>query len=89
LVELFQELLVGINAVAGLEDLGLLFEQEGAHLPFGQTAAEVEKGAVLLPLSAVAVGVATFEKALEKGSVNCIGWEGECAQEMSLALTQG
>jgi hypothetical protein len=44
---------------------------------------------VLLTLSAAAVGAATFEKALQKGGVNSVSWQGEGAQEMSLALTQG
>jgi len=44
---------------------------------------------VLFTLSAVAVGAATFEKALQKGGVNSVSRKGESAQEMSLALTQG
>jgi hypothetical protein len=32
---------------------------------------------VLLTLSAAAVGAATFEKALQKGGVNSVSWEGE------------
>ena len=44
---------------------------------------------MLLTLPAVAVGAATFEKALQKGGVNRIGRESEGAQEMGLALAQG
>jgi hypothetical protein len=89
LVEAFQELLVGLNSVAGLLDLGRLFEQQGSHLAFGQAAAQIKEGAVFLAGSAVAIEVATFEKALQKGGMKGIGREGERAQEMSFALTQG
>jgi hypothetical protein len=88
-VEAFQKLLVGPHALAGLQDLGLLLKQEGAHVPFGQAAAEIEKGAVFLSFSAVTIEAATFEKALQKGGVNRVLREGERAQEMSLALAQG
>ena len=44
---------------------------------------------MLLTLSAAAVGAATFEKALQKGGVNSVSWEGEGAQEMRFALPQG
>jgi hypothetical protein len=89
LVEAFQELLVGPDPVARLQDLGLLFEQEGSHLPFGEAAAEIEEGAVFFAGSAVAIGAATFEKSLQKGGVKGIGREGEGTQEMSFPLTQG
>jgi hypothetical protein len=89
LVQLFQELLIGLHALASLKDLGVLFEQEGAHLPLGQAAAQVEKGAMLLALFAVAIGAAAFEESLQEGGVKGVGWERQSAQEMSLALTQG
>jgi len=89
LVEAFQELLVCLHAVAPLEDLGLPFEQEGAHLPLGQAAAQIEERAMWVAGSAVAIGSATFEKALQEGGVQGIGGEAEGAQEMSFALTQG
>jgi hypothetical protein len=89
LVEALQELLVGLDAVAGLLDLRLLFEQQGSHLPFGQAAAQIEEGAVFLAGSAVAIGAATLEKALQEGGAKGIGWEGQRAQEMGFALTQG
>jgi len=89
LVEAVQELLVSLDPVARLEDLGRLFEQEGSHLPFGQAAADVEEGAVFVARSAVAIRPTTFEEALQKGGVKGIGREGEGAQEMSFALTQG
>jgi hypothetical protein len=89
LVQVLQELLVGCHALARLEDLGGFFEQEGAHLPFRQTAAEVEKGAVLVALSTVTVGAAAFEETFQKGGVNRILREGEGVQETGFALTQG
>jgi hypothetical protein len=58
LVEAFQELLVGLNPTAPLDDLGWLFEQESSHLAFRQAAAQVEKGAVFFTLAAMAVGAA-------------------------------
>ena len=88
LVEAVQELLVGLDTVARLEDLGRLFEQQGSHLPFGQAATKIEEGAVFLARSAVTIGPATFEKALQKGGVDGVGREGESVQEMSFALTQ-
>jgi len=89
LVEVFQKLLVGRDTVAGLEDLGRLFEQQRSHLPFGQAAAEIKERAVFVARSAMAIGAAALEKALQKGGVNRIGREGETAQEMNFALTQG
>jgi hypothetical protein len=89
LVEALQESLVGLHAVAGLEDLGRLFKQEGSHLPFGEAAAEVEEGAVFLTVSAATIGAAAFEKALQKGGVNRILREGEGAQQTRFAVTQG
>jgi hypothetical protein len=89
LVEAFQEPLVGLDTVAGPEDLGLLFEQQGSHLSFGQAATEIKEGAVFLARSAVAIGAAALEKAFQEGGVNRVGGEGEGAQEISFALTQG
>ena len=43
---------------------------------------------MFLPLAAVAIGTAAFEEALEKGGMDGLGREGECAQEMSFALAQ-
>jgi hypothetical protein len=37
----------------------------------------------------VAVGAATFEKALQKGGVKGVGRKGEGTQEVSFALAQG
>jgi hypothetical protein len=81
--------LVGLDTVTRLQDLGLVFEQQGSHLPFGQAAAEIEEGAVFLARSAMTIGPATLEKALQKGGMEGVGREGEGAQEMSFALTQG
>ena len=39
--------------------------------------------------SAVAIGAATFEKALQEGSVDGVGREGESTQEVGFALAQG
>jgi hypothetical protein len=89
LVKIFQELVVGRHTVAGLLDLGLLFEQQGPHLPFREAAAQIKEGAVFLTGSAVAVGTATLEEALQKGGVKGVGRKGEGAQEMGFALTQG
>jgi hypothetical protein len=73
LVEAFQELLVSLDSVAGLEDLGLLFEQQSSHLSFGQATAQIKEGAVFVARSAMAIGAATFEKALQKGGVKGVG----------------
>jgi hypothetical protein len=89
LVQTIQELLESLNPVAGLEDLGGLFEQQSSHLAFGQATAQIKKGAVFLARSAMAIGAATFEKALQKGGVQGVGRKGEGAQEMSFTLTQG
>jgi hypothetical protein len=89
LVQAFQELLVGLHPATALKDLGLVFEQEGSHLTFGQAAAQVEEGAVFLALMAMAIGVATFEEAFQEGGMDGIGREGEGAQEVSFALAQG
>jgi hypothetical protein len=88
LVEVFQELLIGRDTVAGLEDLGRLFEQQRSHLPFGQAAAEIKERAVFVARSAMAIGAAALEKALQKGGVDRIGREGQGAQEVGFALTQ-
>jgi hypothetical protein len=72
LVEAFQDLFIGLNPVAGLEDLGRLFEKQGSHLPSGQAAAQIEKGAVFFAGSAVAVGAATSQEALQEGGVKGI-----------------
>jgi hypothetical protein len=89
LVEVFQELLVGRHALASLQDLSVLFEEEGAHLPLRQAAAQVEKGAVFFTLLAVAIGAAAFEESLQERGVKGVGWESQRAQEMGLALAQG
>jgi hypothetical protein len=89
LVQAFQELLVGLNTAAPLEDLGGLFEQEGSHLAFGQAAAQVIKRAVFFALAAMAIGAAAWEEAFQEGGVNGVGRQGEGPQEQSLALAQG
>jgi hypothetical protein len=89
LVEACEELLVGLDTVTGLEDLVWLFEQQGSHLPFGQTAAQIEERAVWVAGSAVTSGPAASEEALQKGGVKGIVGKGEGAQEMGFAPTQG
>jgi hypothetical protein len=89
LVEALQELLVGLDSVAGLEDLGGLFKQQASHLPFGQAAAQIKEGTVFVAGSAVAIGAATFEKALQKGGVQGVGRKGEGAQEVGFAQAEG
>ena len=44
---------------------------------------------MFLARSAVAIGAATPEKALQKGGVKGVGRKSEGAQEMGFALTQG
>jgi hypothetical protein len=89
LVEFVQKLLISLHPMPSLEDLSLLFEQEGVHLPFGQAAAQIVKRAVFFALFAAAVRASTLEKALQEGGVQRIGRQGQGAQETSFALAQG
>jgi hypothetical protein len=81
--------LIGLDPVAGLEDLALSFEQQSSHLPFGQATAQIEEGAVFIACAATAIGPAAFKKALQEGGVKGVGRKGEGAQETGFALTQG
>jgi hypothetical protein len=93
LADFIQDLLdlgISVEALAGLLDLILGFEQEGLHLAFGKAAVEVEEGAVLgTACMAVAIGFAAFEKAFEQGSMEKMGGEVKRAHEMGFALAKG
>ena len=92
LADFIQELLclgVGGQALAGLVDLILGFEQERLDLSFGKAAVEIEEGTVFGATGvAVAVGFTAFEEAFEQRGVKEVGRRFEGTQEMSLALAQ-
>jgi hypothetical protein len=88
LVQGLQKLLVSLDPVAGLEDLGLAFEQEGSHLAFRQTAAQIKEGAMLWTLAAMAIRAATLEEAFQKGSMNEVGRQFERLEQADFALAQ-
>jgi hypothetical protein len=89
LVQGLQKLLVSLDPLAGLEDLGLALEQESSHLAFGQTAAQIKEGAMLWSLAAMAVGAATLEEAFQKGGVEEVGGQFEGLEQADFALAQG
>jgi hypothetical protein len=88
LVQGLECFVVSLDAAAGLEDLGFSFKQDGAHLSFGQTAAQVKEGAMLFPLAAMAVSTATFEETLQEGGTDQVRGQLEGLEEVGLALAQ-
>jgi hypothetical protein len=89
-IEALLHLGVSRQALAGLVDLGGRLEQERLHLPFGEAAIEIIKGAVLTGWVrvAVAVGLATLHEALDQGRVEDLPRQFKGAQEAGLALAQ-
>mgnify|MGYP000274547790 CR=1 FL=1 len=89
-IESLLHLGVSRHTLAGLVELGRRLEQERLHLPFGEAAIEIIKGAVLGGWVAVAVtvGLATLHEALDQGRMEDFGRKLERTQEMSLAVTQ-
>jgi hypothetical protein len=80
---------VGGQALAGLLDLLLGFEQERLELSFGKAAVEIKEGAVFGALGmAVAVGFAAGQEAFEQGGTKEVGRGFEGTEEMSFALAQ-
>jgi hypothetical protein len=88
LVQGLQKLLVSLDTVAGLEDLGRALEQESSHLAFGQTAAQIKEGAMLLALAAMAIGAAALEEAFQKGGMDEVGRQFERLEQAGFALAQ-
>ena len=80
----------GRQALAGLIDLFLGFEQERLEVALAKRAVEIEKGTVFGAGGvAAAIGFATLEQAFEQRSAHEVGREVERAQEMRFALAQG
>lgn len=81
--------MVSLDTATGLEDLGFSFEQDGAHLPFGEATAQVKEGTMLLALAAMAVWTAAFEETLQEGGMDQIRGQLEGLEQVRLALAQG
>jgi hypothetical protein len=79
---------VSRHTLAGIVDLGRRLEQERLHLPFGEAAIEIIKGAVFggWVSVAVTVGLATFHIPLDQGSVEDFRGQFKGAQEAGLTL---
>lgn len=89
LLQNLQDFLIGLDAAASLQDLSITLEQERAHLPFGQAAAQIEERTMFFTLAAVAVGAAAFEETLQEGGVDQLRRELEGFKQAGLALAQG
>ena len=80
---------VGGEALAGLLNLLLRFEQQRLNLSFGKAAVEIEEGAVLgATRVAVAFGLAAFKQPFQEGGVKEMRQRFEGTQQMSLAVAQ-
>ncbi len=89
LIQHLQQLRISGHTSACLVDLVWGLKQQRLHLPFGEAAVEIKKGAVLGAAGvAVAVGLATFEEPLDKRGVQDMGRKFKGAQQMCLALAQ-
>lgn len=87
LIQHQQHLSLGRHTETCLMDLVCGLEQQRLHLPFGEAAVEIIKGAVPgAAAMAVAIGFAAFEQSLHEGGVQEMGREFKGAQQMSLAL---
>jgi hypothetical protein len=75
LVEALLDLAVSGQTLARLLDLVRSLEQERLHLALGKAAVEVKERTMLGAGGvAVAVGFATFHKALDQGGVKEVSW---------------
>ena len=81
--------LVSLDALSALLPLRVGFEQEFEHTARHQTDRQIIKGAVLVPLSAGAVGLATGGEPLDEGGAQELGRNAQLTQERSFALAQG
>jgi hypothetical protein len=88
LVEGFEQVAVGLDRLAGLDDLSVGFEQQAAHATFGEAAVEVEEGAVFVALMAGALGAPAGQEPFQQGGVNEVRRQLEGSQEVSFALAQ-
>lgn len=81
---------ISLQALAGLVDLVLGFEQKRLEATFGKAAVEIEEGAMFGAFGvAVTIGFAAFEGALKQGSTEEMRCELKGAQEMGFALAKG
>ncbi len=78
-----------MDAFSALLALRVGLEQEFKHTARYQTDGQIIKGAVLVPLSADAVGFAAGGETLDKGGAQELGRNAQLTQERSFALAQG
>lgn len=80
--------MISLDAVSALLPLGLGFEQELKHPARDQTDSQIIKRAVLVPLSAGAIGFAAGSETLDEGGAQELGRNAQLTQERGFALAQ-
>ena len=84
----FPQLLICGDALPAVPLLVRGLEQELQDMARRQTAGQIVEGAVFVPLDTGAIGFATGGEALDVGSAQEMGRDGQPAPERGLALAQ-